>query len=75
MSDLDDYSISGKLATPTFQRHRVYGGLSSYHEIAVFEIRVVRVISLWAVRFSMKIPSNLEMLLTNQDKQVVGNLV
>jgi hypothetical protein len=48
--------------------------LSSGHETAVFGIRAARVISLLAIRFPVKIPGNSEMLLTNRDNQLLGNL-
>ena len=74
MLDLDSFGIFGKLATPTFQWHRVCGDLSSGQEIAVFGIRAARVISLLAIYFPVKIPGNSEMLLTNPENQILGNL-
>ena len=72
MSDFDRFAILIKLVTPTFQWHKSCNVLSSVHETVVFGIRVAGVISLLVVRFPMKIPCNLGMLLTNQDNQLLG---
>lgn len=74
MLDLGSFGISRKLTTPTFQWNKVCGDLSSGDEIVVFRIRAVGLISLLAVYFTVKIPSNSEMLLTNRDNQLLGNL-
>jgi hypothetical protein len=74
MSNLGDFGIFGKLAMPTFQRHRFCGDLSSSHETMVFEIRAAGVISLLAVRFPMKISGDSKIPLANQDNQVVSNI-
>jgi hypothetical protein len=65
MSDLGKLGISRKLAMSTFQRHKYCIILSSSYEIAGFEIRATREISLLAVRFSVLILGHSGMILTS----------